>query len=81
MAFPKIPDGIRPILEKAGLIALFLWLAQDFTSWVSNWIWPDNSFKPPHLADSIANNDSMYYSTTASKMVYKDSAGAVHNLY
>ncbi len=80
MAFPKIPDGIRPAMEKAGLIALFLWLAQDFTSWVSALIWPDNSFKLPSLADSAANNNSLYYSTTVSKVVWKDSAGVVHNL-
>jgi len=81
MAFPNVPDGIRPAMEKVGLIALFLWLAQDFTSWVSKWIWPDNSFKLPSLADSVANNNSVYYSTTANKMVYKDNNGVVHPLY
>ena len=35
----------------------------------------------PSLADSSAPNDSWYYSTTASKAVYKDSGGSVHALY
>lgn len=37
--------------------------------------------KPRHSVDSIAPNDSVYYSTTQSKLVYKDSSGAVNNLY
>lgn len=39
------------------------------------------SVHPPHLADSAAQNDSEYFSTTAGKMCYKDSGGAVHPLY
>jgi len=42
----------------------------------SNGVW-----KPPHLADASAPNDSIYYSTTANKLVYKDSGGVVNNLY
>jgi hypothetical protein len=37
----------------------------------------DGSYKPAHLADSAAVNDSFYYSTTQSKPAYKDSAGNV----
>ena len=33
------------------------------------------------LADSAAPNDSIYYSTTASKPAYKDAGGTVHALY
>lgn len=36
---------------------------------------------PASMADSSANNNSIYYSTTQSKLVYKDSAGTVNNLY
>jgi len=36
---------------------------------------------PASMADSAATNNSIYYSTTASKLVYKDDAGAVNNLY
>ena len=36
MAFPKIPDGIRPILEQGGLRSLYAWLAQDFTTWMTS---------------------------------------------
>ena len=35
----------------------------------------------PSLADANAPKGSMYYSTTAGKAVFKDSAGSVHNLY
>lgn len=41
----------------------------------------DGSLKPVSLADSSASNDSIYYSTTAGKLVYKDSSGTVNNLY
>jgi hypothetical protein len=33
------------------------------------------------IADADAPNSSLYYSTTASKLVWKDSAGAVKALY
>jgi hypothetical protein len=39
------------------------------------------NLKPVHQADSAAANDTIYYSTTASKLVYKDSGGTVNNLY
>lgn len=36
---------------------------------------------PASMADSAAANNSIYYSTTASKLVYKDAWGTVNNLY
>lgn len=39
------------------------------------------AFHPPTLADSAAQNNSIYYSSTANKLVYKDSSGVVNNLY
>jgi hypothetical protein len=41
----------------------------------------NGAWQPPHLADSAVANDSVYYSTTASKLVYKDSGGVVNNFY
>ena len=41
----------------------------------------DGTMKPVQLADAAAPNDSIYYSTTQSKLVYKDSGGTVNNLY
>ncbi len=41
----------------------------------------DGSIQPASLADSAATNNSIYYSTTAGKLVYKDSSGTVNNLY
>ena len=41
----------------------------------------DGTIQPVQLADASAANDSIYYSTTASKLVYKDSGGTVNNLY
>ena len=38
-------------------------------------------FEPPTLADTAAANKRIYFSTTANKLVYKDSAGVVHPLY
>lgn len=39
------------------------------------------AWKPPSLADSAAENNTVYYSTDASKLVYKDAGGTVNNLY
>lgn len=36
---------------------------------------------PAHMTDGAASNDTIYYSTTANKLVYKDSGGVVNNLY
>ena len=41
----------------------------------------DGTIKPAQLADTAAANDSIYYSTTASKLVYKDLGGTVRALY
>jgi len=38
-------------------------------------------WQPPQLSDAKAPNNSVYYSTDATKLVYKDAAGVVHNLY
>lgn len=41
----------------------------------------DGSIIPASLADAAATNNSIYYSTTLSKLVYKDSGGTVNALY
>jgi hypothetical protein len=41
----------------------------------------DGSVTPASLADTSAANNTIYYSTTASKLVFKDSAGTVNVLY
>jgi len=40
----------------------------------------DGSMGLASLADSAATNNSLYYSTTSSKLCYKDSSGALHTL-
>lgn len=39
------------------------------------------ALQPVTLADGSAPNNSIYYSSTASKLVYKDAGGTVNNLY
>lgn len=39
------------------------------------------AWKPASMTNANAPNGSVYYSTTASKLVYKDSGGTVNNLY
>jgi len=39
------------------------------------------AWHPPSMNDATANNNSVYYSTDASKLVYKDSGSTVNNLY
>lgn len=41
----------------------------------------DGSIRPASIADSSAANNSIYFSTTANKLVFKDSSGTVNNLY
>jgi len=41
----------------------------------------DGFIKPITSADAAAPNNSIYYSSDASKLVYKDSGGTVNNLY
>jgi hypothetical protein len=41
----------------------------------------NGALKPAHIADTSAANDSLYYSTTLNKLVYKDSSGTVNPLY
>ncbi len=42
---------------------------------------PNGPYTPFSMADASAPTNSLYYSTTASKLVYKDSGGTVHALY
>lgn len=39
------------------------------------------AWEPPSMADSAAENNSVYFSTDASALAYKDSGGSVHALY
>lgn len=41
----------------------------------------DGSIQPASLTNAAAPNNSIYYSTTAAKLVYKNSAGTVNALY
>lgn len=65
--------------------------ADDQTADLSQWRQADGTvlaaidaggfLKPRHAADTNAPNDSLYFSTTAGKLVYKDPSGAVNALY
>ena len=41
----------------------------------------DGTIKPVEMTDTAAPNDSIYYSTTQNKLVFKDHAGNVNVLY
>lgn len=41
----------------------------------------DGSLSPAALSDAAAQNNSIYYSTTLSKLVYKDTGGVVRTFY
>lgn len=59
----------------------------DMTQWVDSSaavmtaIAKNGAIKIVSLADSAAENSTLYYSTDASKLVWKDSGGTVNNLY
>ena len=54
---------------------------QDSSNAVISAIAKNGAFKPAQLADAAAENGTIYYSTTASKLVFKDLAGNVQALY
>ncbi len=41
----------------------------------------DKAFYPPTISDANSNPNSIYFSSTSNKLVYKDSSGVVHALY
>jgi len=41
----------------------------------------DGTIKPVEMADAAAPNNSLYFSTTQNKLVYKDNDGVVHDLW
>lgn len=41
----------------------------------------DQLMQPLSLTDGYAPNNTVYFSTTAGKLVYKDDSGTVHALY
>jgi hypothetical protein len=76
MALPEIPPGLRTFFPDA----FWQWW-NAFKSWVGTWSNPDASIKTVSMLDGIAPNNSIYFSLTSSKLVYKDSSGTVHELY
>ena len=87
----KIAQIIAPHNSGTNTIRQRLYAASsqsvDMTQWVDSSaavmsaIAKNGAFKPASLADSAAENGTVYYSTDASKLVYKDSGGTVNNLY
>jgi len=41
----------------------------------------DGTIRPVEMADASAPNNSLYFSTTQNKLVYKDNGGVVHDLW
>lgn len=62
--------------QSANLIHLYN--SDSATLWA---IKPNGAMLPATLADAAADNGTVYYSSTASKLVYKDSGGTVNALY
>lgn len=83
--------GCRFIASAAGHVPMVSQVASSATA--NSQEWQDNTgavmaamakngaFKPASLADASAENSTVYYSTTANKLVFKDSGGTVNNLY
>lgn len=54
---------------------------QDSTGATLAAVGPEGAFRPAALADSAAPTNALYYSTTQSKLAYKDPSGTVNVLY
>jgi hypothetical protein len=76
-------NPILPPLEVKGAVAqsgdLTQW--QDSTGAILTAIDKNGGFVPASMSDATAANGTLYYSTTANKLVFKDSSGVVNNLY
>ena len=77
MAFPNFPNLISQF-NSAGLGAAYRWFSLDLPNYFKGLFNTDSSQKPAHLSDTDALPDSVYFSTTASKMAHKDAAGVVN---
>lgn len=42
---------------------------------------PNTAYTPFQQTDASASSNSLYYSTTTSKLTYKDPSGTTHTLY
>lgn len=71
MTIPTVSAGIMELFTKAGF--------KMFVDWMRSLATADG--KPRHLSDAEAQPDTVYYSLTANKLVYKDSSNIIHNLY
>lgn len=76
------PAPIHAIIQnKSGLITQVWAQWFSFISSRLGYINNDGSYSPPSIDDADAANNSIYYSTTQSKLVYKDGGGTVNALY
>lgn len=71
---------VRAASTTSGTQGVYQVMAPGFGSIYSEWR-PNGAFRPAHLSDAAAETDTIYYSTTANKLVYKDSSATVNNLY
>jgi hypothetical protein len=46
-----------------------------------NKLLPNGAYIPFSQSDAAASTNSLYYSTTTSKLTYKDPSGSTHELY
>lgn len=69
-------NALADIIRADGMTAL-----QDLFDDVARLKSDERGLTPLHLTDAEAANDLIYYSTTAARLVYKDTGGTVHNLY
>ena len=73
---PKLPIFNQPILQNNSQIVDVVWY--NFFRDIAN---KANALQPQSLQDADASNNTIYYSLTQLKLVYKDSGGVVNNLY
>jgi hypothetical protein len=74
-------SAAREVHAPSGLADLDRWFGDGAGQTPSSSVDHFGAMHPPHVADTMALADSTYFSTTQSKLCYKDSSGAVHPLY
>lgn len=77
----NLPPAQQPVTYQSGILQN-IWVKWfDLIARAVTLIRIDGSLEMPSIADADAVNNSLYFSTTQSKLVYKDAGGVVNALY
>lgn len=79
---PLSPAPIQQPINKGGILeSIWARWVVALVSYINGLQLASDPVSPVTLTDAAAPNNTIYFSSTASKLVYKDAGGTVHALY